>query len=79
VHVRLRTDGLQPDQLMRTHSLCEGHPGNCRLVFHLEAARREPVTVRSDRFPIRPDGECFERLIELAGPENVRLSAKAYA
>ena len=79
VHVRLRTTGLQPEQLERIQTLCEGYPGKCQLVFHLEAPQQEPVTVLSDRFPIRPDADCFNRLIELAGPENVRLSAKAYA
>ncbi len=79
VHVKLRTTGLQPEDLERFQSVCEEFPGDCKLVFHLENSKDESVTVLSDRFPVRPDVRCFTKLTELAGPGNVRLSAKVYA
>jgi DNA polymerase-3 subunit alpha len=77
VHLRLRTAGLQPDQLEELQTLCEAYPGECRLVFHLETARPDPVDIVSDRYLISPGAECFDRLKRLAGPGNVWLSAKA--
>ena len=79
VHIWLRSNGLQSDPLNQIQSLCEDYPGSCQLVFHLETTHPEPMTVLSDKFLIRPDADCFNRLMEFAGPENVRLSAKAYA
>ncbi len=79
IHVWLRSNGLQSDPLNRIQSLCEEYPGSCQLVFHLETAHPEPLTVLSDKFRIRPDADCFKGLMEVAGLENVRLSAKAYA
>lgn len=82
VHLRLRTAGLQPEQLEALRDLCESFPGACKLVFHLESdktTRAEPVDVLSERYQISPEPECFDRLKELAGPGNVWLSAKAPA
>ncbi len=79
VHMRLRTSGLQPEQLEALRAVCEANPGTCRLVFHLESERAnriDPVDVISDRYLIDPGPECFDRLRELAGAGNVWLSAK---
>jgi DNA polymerase-3 subunit alpha len=79
VQVRLQTTGLQPEQLEQLQSVCESFPGDCRIVFRVEPSHSEPMDLVSDRFQIRPDRDCFEKLTEFAGPGNVRLSAKAYA
>jgi DNA polymerase-3 subunit alpha len=79
VHLRLRTAGLQPDQLERLQGVCEKFPGSCRLVFHLETARPDPVEIVSDRFQVSPGAECFEQLRAFAGAGNVWLSAKSQA
>jgi DNA polymerase-3 subunit alpha len=76
VHVRLRAAGLQPEQVEALRAACEEHPGSCQLVFHVEAARPEPLGIVSDRYRVDPGRECFGRLAELAGPGNVWLSAK---
>jgi DNA polymerase-3 subunit alpha len=77
VHLRLRTAGLQSDQLETLRVLCEDHPGECKLVFHLEAGRPDPLEIVSDRFQISAAADCFNRLRDLAGPGNVWLSAKS--
>ncbi len=82
VHMRLRTAGLQPEQLEELRAVCEANPGPCRLVFHLEsehAHRDEAVDVVSERYLVDPGAECFDRLRELAGTGNVWLSAKGQA
>src|SRR5690606_2082712 len=79
VHMRLRTSGLQPEQLEELRAVCEANPGTCRLVFHLESERAnriDPVDVISDRYLIDPGPQCFDRLRDLAGAGNVWLSAK---
>ncbi len=79
LHLRLRATGLQPDQLDRIREACEAHPGECKLVFHVETTRPDPVEILSERYLVSPEAPCFDRLIELAGPGNVWLSAKAPA
>jgi len=79
IHMRLRTSGLQPEQLEELRAVCEANPGPCRLVFHLDSehsTRGETVDVVSDKYHIDPGPECFDRLRELAGAGNVWLSAK---
>ena len=76
VHVRVRSSGLQPDQLETLRALCEWYPGECKLVFHLDAGRPDPLEIVSDRFQISAEAGCFDRLREWAGPGNVWLSAK---
>jgi DNA polymerase-3 subunit alpha len=79
VHVRLRTAGLQSGQLEQIRSVCESFPGECHLVFHLEAGEGEPAGILSERFRVRPDPGCLDGLRDIAGPGSVRLSPKVYA
>jgi hypothetical protein len=77
VHLRLRSAGLQPEQLEDLQAVCEAFPGTCSLVVHVAAARPDPLDIVSDRYHISPAAECFDRLRAFAGPGNVWLSAKA--
>jgi DNA polymerase-3 subunit alpha len=79
VHVRLRSSGLQPEQLERLKTVCEEHPGECRLVFHVETPHRDPLDIVSEALTISPEPDCFARLQEFAGPGNVWLSAKSFS
>jgi DNA polymerase-3 subunit alpha len=79
VHMRLRSAGLQPEQLEQLKEVCTEHPGECRLVFHVETPHRDPLDVVSEALTISPEPDCFKRLQEFAGAGNVWLSAKSYA
>src|SRR5690606_19862128 len=76
VHVRLRSAGLQPEQVDALRAAWEEQPGAWQLVFHVEASRPEPLGIVSERYRVDPGHACFEKLRSVAGPGNVWLSAK---
>jgi len=77
VHMRLKTQGLQPGQLEHIQSLCESHPGNCRLIFHLDGAKEDSLAVLSEKYQVSPEAGFFDSAVLTAGAGNVWLSNKA--
>jgi DNA polymerase-3 subunit alpha len=76
VHVRLKTLGLQREDVVQVHDLCQGFEGNCQLVLHLEHQDGEMALV-SEKLKIAPEKTCTAGLASLVGEDNVWLSAKS--
>jgi DNA polymerase-3 subunit alpha len=76
VHVRLRTLGLQREDVSQLHDLCAGYQGNCHVVLHLEHQGGEMAMV-SEKLKVSPEKACTSSLAGLVGEENVWLSAKS--
>jgi len=76
VHVRLRTLGLQREDVTQLHEVCAGFEGNCQLVLHMEHADGE-MAMLSEKLKVSPEKACTASLADRVGPENVWLSAKS--
>jgi DNA polymerase-3 subunit alpha len=75
VHVRLKTLGLQREDVSQLHELCSGYEGNCQLVLHLEHQGGEMALV-SEKLKIAPEKACTSGIASMVGEDNVWLSAK---
>ncbi|HLP40566.1 MAG TPA: OB-fold nucleic acid binding domain-containing protein, partial [Fibrobacteria bacterium] len=78
VHVRLRTAGLQEDDVSRIHGICNEYEGTCQFILHLECQGNRQETLLSEKLKISPESTFIMALSGLVGPENVWLSAKTY-
>jgi DNA polymerase-3 subunit alpha len=76
IHVRLRTLGLQRENVSQLHDHCSGFEGNCQLVLHLEHQGGEMALV-SEKLKIAPEKACTTGLAAMVGEDNVWLSAKS--
>jgi DNA polymerase-3 subunit alpha len=77
VHVRLRTLGLQQENVALLHEVCAGYEGNCQLVLHLERQGGEETAMVSEKLKVAPEKTFTQSLVEMVGEENVWLSAKS--
>jgi DNA polymerase-3 subunit alpha len=77
VHIRVRTQGLEPDFLKGIEEECTKAAGECAFVMHLVTQEENEYRVRSRKFKVNPGVDTIKRLRARLGTENVWLSKAA--
>jgi DNA polymerase-3 subunit alpha len=77
VHVKIRTQGLEPEFLRGIAEECAKGQGECGLVIHLVTQEENEYRVRSRKCRISADPRTIDDLRSKLGKENVWLSKAA--
>ena len=77
VHVRLRTQGLEPDFIEEVARTCASRRGECALVVHVVTQENNEFRILSRTIKVRPDDETLALLRTQVGKENVWLGKAA--
>ena len=70
-------DRIQPNHLQRFKSLCEEHPGHCKLYFDVDAGNGPKQRVRSRRMVVDPTADFMKETRRLFGLDNIALQGEA--
>ena len=73
LHLAVSTTA-EAGQLERVQSCLLEHPGGCPVYLHVDHRRLEGVIVKSRSIRIVPSSELVDRLGEILGPDEVRLT-----
>lgn len=77
VHIRIHTQGLEPEFVSTVTEACGTAAGECALVVHLVTRENNDFRVLSRQYKLSPAKETLARLREKLGEENVWLSKVA--
>ncbi|NBB72924.1 MAG: DNA polymerase III subunit alpha [Bacteroidetes bacterium] len=70
-------DRIQPDHLQQFKSLCEEHPGHCKLYFDVDAGNGPKQRVRSRKMVVDPTADFMKETQRLFGLDNIMLQGEA--
>ncbi len=73
VHVRLKTQGLEEEQLRQVSELCKKHGGNCKLYIHAQTAGGQAYCIWAKGIQTSASIELIAALRNLAGEDAVRI------
>jgi len=77
VHIRLLTQGLEPDFLLEVTRACRSWAGECALIVHLVTHEKNDFRILSRQFKVSAAREAIAQLREKLGEGNVWLSRMA--
>lgn len=77
IHIRIRTQGLEPDFLGEITKTCGESRGECALVVHLVTQENNDYRIRSRQYRMNPARDAIAHLRKQLGEENVWLSKTA--
>jgi len=77
VHIRLITQGLEPDFLTDVTQACGQSAGECALIVHLVTHEHNDFRIRSRQYKVNAARETISNLREKLGEANVWLSKTA--
>ena len=70
-------DRIESDHLQRFKSLCQEHPGHCKLYFDVDAGNGPKQRVRSRKMVVDPTAEFMKETQRLFGLDNIMLQGEA--
>jgi DNA polymerase-3 subunit alpha len=77
VHIRLNTQGLEPEFVAAISEECKKNPGECVLVIHLVTQESNEYSIKARQFKVNAAHETVETLRLRLGKENVWISKVA--
>lgn len=77
VHLRLHTQGLEPEFLQEIKKIAVRQPGECALIMHIITAEQNEYRVRVKTCTISPEADVLHALREKIGKENVWVAKTA--
>ncbi|MBD3346374.1 MAG: DNA polymerase III subunit alpha [Chitinivibrionales bacterium] len=77
VHVKIRTQGLEPDFLSTIEQQCKNASGPCSFIIHLLTQEENEYRIKSRKVTLNPANDTIDNLRKLVGKENVWLSKTA--
>jgi len=70
-------DRIESEHLQRFKSLCQEHPGHCKLYFDVDAGNGPKQRVRSRKMVVDPTAEFMKETQRLFGLDNIMLQGEA--
>lgn len=77
IHLRLITQGLEPEFLQEIKDIAAGAPGTCSLVMHLVTSEQNEYCIKSKQCRVSAAREVIEALRGRLGKDNVWMSKTA--
>ncbi|MBD3319624.1 MAG: hypothetical protein GF350_00850 [Chitinivibrionales bacterium] len=74
VHVKIRTQGLEPDFITAIREKCQNGNGTCALIIHLVTQEENEYRIKSRTVTLNPGVDTMNNLRSLLGKENVWIS-----
>jgi DNA polymerase-3 subunit alpha len=74
IHLRLTTQGLEPEFLQEIKNITVGAPGDCAFVMHLVTSEQNEYRVKSKQCRVSTAPEVLEALRGKVGKDNVWMS-----